>query len=208
MGIILQMWDNFYVISLQVLIRKTKHQKVISRFTTPNGLQVFKSKRGCKNRWGNGEMQSKSHSGIFRHIYTNSGIFRHIHTYPDIIRDIQAYSVIIHVYSEACVTLADSELWYIHNPDLFKTRGKLRTLVYSKLQHIQNQRHIHIPGLFIIFGYSEPEAYSEHCQIAAMECFEKQLTAIIIFASYDYFRNISFSCPLVHAINMIFRVPV
>ena len=37
-----------------------------------------------------------------------------------------------------------------------------------------------------------------------MEYFEKQLTAIIIFASYDYFRNISFSCPLVHAINMIF----
>ena len=37
-----------------------------------------------------------------------------------------------------------------------------------------------------------------------MERFEKQLTAIIVFASYNYFRNIRFSCPVVYEINMIF----
>ena len=37
-----------------------------------------------------------------------------------------------------------------------------------------------------------------------MELFDKQLTAIIIFASYNYFRNISFSWPLVHEIYLIF----
>ena len=37
-----------------------------------------------------------------------------------------------------------------------------------------------------------------------MERFEKQVTAIITFPSCNYFRNISFSCPLVHERNMIF----
>ena len=34
-----------------------------------------------------------------------------------------------------------------------------------------------------------------------MKSFEKQLTIIIIFASYYYFRNISLLCPLLHEIN-------
>ena len=69
---------------------------------------------------------------------------------------------------------------------------------------MENQRHIQNLGLFRTLGYSEPEAYSEPCQTSMIEHFEKQLTAIIILASYNYFRNISFSCPLVHEINMIF----
>ena len=36
-----------------------------------------------------------------------------------------------------------------------------------------------------------------------MERFEKQLTAIIIFPNFNYFRNITFSCPLVHELNMM-----
>ena len=79
------------------------------------------------------------------------------------------------------------------------------TLVYPKLWHIQNQRHIQNHGLFRTLGYSEPEAYSEPCKTSTMEGFEKQLTDIIIFVSYDYFRNISFSCPLVHETNMVFN---
>ena len=55
-------------------------------------------------------------------------------------------------------------------------------------------------------GYSEQEAYSEPCHTSTIERFEKQLTAIITFASYKHFRNISFSCPLVHEINLIFNV--
>ena len=37
-----------------------------------------------------------------------------------------------------------------------------------------------------------------------MELFQKQLTAIIIFASCNYFHNISLPCPLVHEINGMF----
>ena len=56
-------------------------------------------------------------------------------------------------------------------------------LLHPKLWHIQNQRHIQNPTL----GNSELEAYSEPCQASLMEGFEKQLTVIIIFASYKYF---------------------
>ena len=99
--------------------------------------------------------------------------------------------------------LAFSELWYIQNPGIFKAKVIFRTLLYPKLWYIQNQRHIQDPGLFRTLGYSVPEPYSEPCQTSTMEHFEKQLTAIITVASYNYFQNISFSCPLVHEKNMI-----
>ena len=156
MSIILQIWDNFYVISLQVFTKEKQNT---------------------------------------RRIYQDSRF---------IIKHIQAYSGIIQAYSEPCAILAYSELWYIQNPGIFKTRGIFRTLVYPKLWHIQNQRLLQNPGLFRTLGYSEPEAYSESCQTSMMECFEKQLTAIIILAGYNYFRNISFSSPPVHELNMIF----
>ena len=83
--------------------------------------------------------------------------------------------------------------WYIQNLGIFKTRSIFRTLVYQNFWHIQNQRHIENPGLFGTLEYSEPEAYSEHCQTSRMERFDKQLMAIIVFySSYNYFRNISF----------------
>ena len=138
------------------------------------------------------------------HIHTYSWIYRHTLTYSNIIRHIQAYSRFIQAYSEPCVTLTYSELWYIQNSQIFKTRGIFRTLVYPKLWLVQNQRHIQNPGLFRTLGYSELEACSEPCQTFTMERFEKQVTAIITFPSCNYFRNISFSCPLVHERNMIF----
>ena len=79
-----------------------------------------------------------------------------------------------------------------------------RTLVYPKLWHIQNWKPVQNPELFRTLEYPEPEAYSEPCQTSTMEGFEKQLAAIIIFATYNYFRYISFSSPLVLEINMIF----
>ena len=94
----------------------------------------------------------------------------------------QAYSGVIQAYSVPCVTLTYSELWYIQNPGIFETRGIFRTLVYPKLWHIQNLKHIQNPGQFRALRFSEPEAYSEPCQTSRMEHFEKQLTAIIIFA--------------------------
>ena len=118
---------------------------------------------------------------------------------------IQTYAGIIQAYTETSVTLAYSELWYIQIQGIFKTRGIFKTLVYSKLWHIQNHRHIDNPELFRTLGYSEPGAYSEPCQTFAMERFDKQLTNIIIFASYSYFRNINFSCLVVHEINNFFN---
>ena len=115
-----------------------------------------------------GKCKTKSHSGRFRHIQAYSGILRHIQTYPDIIRDIKPYSGIIQAYSEPCVTLAYSELWYIQNPDIFKTTCIFRILVHKKLWYIQNQRHIQNPELFRTLGYSQSEAYSEPCQTSTM----------------------------------------
>ena len=122
-------------------------------------------------------------------------MFTHIQTYRDIVRHIRAYSGIIHSYSEPCVTLAYSKLWYIQNPGIFKTKGKFRT--------IQNQRHIQNPSLFRTLGYSDLEAYSEPCQPSTTEHFEKQLTAIIISTSSNYFLNISCWSPQVYEWNMM-----
>ena len=113
----------------------------------------------------------------------NSGTLRYIQTYPDIIRHIQTYSRVIHGYSKHSVTLAYSELCYIQNPSILKTRAIFRTLAYPKPCYIQNQRHIQNPGLFRTLRYSESEINSETCQTSAMERFEKQPTAIIIFTS-------------------------
>ena len=54
-----------------------------------------------------------------------------------ILRHILAKLGIIQAYSELCVTLVYSELWYIQNPGIFKTKGIFRTLVYSKLWHFE-----------------------------------------------------------------------
>ena len=102
---------------------------------------------------------------------SHSGRFRHIHTYSDIFRDNQAYS-------EPCVTLANSEPWYIYNSGIQNQRhiqnpGIIRTLLYQELWHIQNkvfsepwyiqnqrhtqnQRHIQNCGIFRTLAYSQP----------------------------------------------------
>ena len=82
--------------------------------------------------------------------------------------------------------------WCIQNSGVFRTRDIFRILGY----------------FFRALGYSEPKAYSEPCQSSMMERFKKQLKSIIIFTSYNYFQNISFSCPPVHEINMIFLIQV
>ena len=74
------------------------------------------------------------------------------------------------------------------NPSIF------RTLVYSKLWHIQNI------GIFRALGYSEPEANSESCQTSMMEHYAKILAAIAVFGNYNYFCNISFSRSLLFKI--------
>ena len=162
-------------------------------------LQTFKQvttfSRDCKTNREMEKCKTKSHSGIFRHIHAYSDTFRHISKiYPNIIRHIQAYSGIIQANSKPCVTLAYSELWYIQNPAIFKTRGIFRTLVYPKLWHIQNLRHTQNPELLKTLEYSQysqPETYSKLRQTCTMEHLEKQLTAVIFFASYNYFRNVS-----------------
>ena len=96
---------------------------------------------------------------------SHSGRFRHIHTYSDIFRDNQAYS-------EPCVTLVNSEPWYIYNSGIQNQRhiqnpGIIKTLLYQELWHIQNkvfsepwyiqnQRHIQNCGIFRTLAYSQP----------------------------------------------------
>ena len=59
-------------------------------------------------------------------------------------RQIQAYPGIIQAYSERCVTLAYSQLWYIQNTGTFKT-----------------------------LSYSKSKTYSEPCQTSTMKRFAK-----------------------------------
>ena len=143
------------------VIRKSKNQilllqknsLIFFQTVTSSPLQTFKHVIKCSNRkeivkqmgrWGNVKQKP------FKQIQAYSHIFRHIQAYSDISRHNQAYSGIIQLYSEPCVTLAYSELWYIQNPGIFKTRGIFSNLIHPKLWHIQNQRHIQNSG------YSRP----------------------------------------------------
>ena len=176
---------------------------------TSSLLCTFKLVTTCSSRKGKYqnvdivEMRKCQTKARFRHIHKYSGIFRHIQTYPDIIRLIQVYLGIIQVYSEPCVALVFrfllySESWHMQNRRHIQNLCISKILVHSEKEACSESWAIQIPE------YSEPEAYSEPCQTSTMEHFEKQLMAIIIFASHNYFCNISFSCPLVHEINTIF----
>ena len=94
-------------------------------------------------------------------------------------------------------TLVCSESCHIQSQSTF------RALVYLKLWDIQNQKHIQTAGLFRTLEYSELERYPESYQTSTMRTsFENQVEAIIIFASYNHFRNISFSCLLFHKMEV------
>ena len=81
-------------------------------------------------------------------IQTNLGTFRHNQTYPGII---QAYLGIF----RTLVTLTYLKLWYIQDPDIFRTRSIFRTPAYSQPWYIQN------PAVFRTLAYSKSEAYVE-----------------------------------------------
>ena len=125
-----------------VASRKQPHGHSDYNLQSPADVQisnhVFKQKRDFKT---NGKA-----------IQADLGIFTHIPTYSGIIRHIRAYSGIIQAYSEPCVILVDSELWYIQNSGIFKTRDIFKTLVYPKFWHIQNQRYIQNRGLLRTTG--------------------------------------------------------
>ena len=89
-------------------------------------------------------------------ITTDLGTFRHNQTYPGII---QVYSA----HLESCVTLTYLKLWYIENPDIFRTRSIFRTPAYSKPRYIQ------YPVIFKTPAYSKSEAYSEPGHTSTMK---------------------------------------
>ena len=110
----------------------------------------------------------------FRQIQAHSGIIRHI---QEFLRHIQACS-------EPCVTLTyilKLLILVLIASCIFKTQ------VYPEPWHIQNQKHIQntdiftilvyselrYRGLFRTLAYSNPEAYSEHCEISAIKRFAK-----------------------------------
>ena len=129
---------------------------------------------------------------------TYSSVFRHIKTYLDIIRHIQAYPGIIQKYSEPCVTLSYPELWDIQNQRHIQKSGISKTLTHSEPETYLEFWVIQNSGIF------RTEGILESRQRSTMGHIEKQLTRIIIFASYNHFHSISFSCPLVLETNMIF----
>ena len=80
-------------------------------------------------------------------IQTDLPTFRHNQTYPGIIQ----------AYSDVCVTLTYLKLWYIQNPNIFRTRSIFTILVYPGPRYIQNTG---------IFKYLL-------CQISTMKHFAK-----------------------------------
>ena len=159
---LLQKKSNF------VYSRKQSHAPSDYNLQTPIDVQtsnhMFKWKRDCKTNVDMGKCKTKAIQadlGIFRHILANLGI--------------------IQAYSELCVTLVYSELWYIQNLGIFKTKSIFRTLVYSKLWHFDNQRYT--------------QNFVKHLRWSTLRKIQRV---------YNCFCNISFSCPLVHEKNMIF----
>ena len=51
-------------------------------------------------------------------------------------------------YSKTFVKLAYSELWYIQNPDISKTRNIYGTLAYSERRYNKNSGRFKTQGLF------------------------------------------------------------
>ena len=94
-------------------------------------------------KWGNVKQKP------LRHYHPLSGIFSQIQKYPDMMRYIWTYSGVIKAYSERCITLAYSELWYIQKfwiPGISKTLTHWEPEIYSESWVIQ------IPGIFSTGG--------------------------------------------------------
>ena len=96
-------------------------------------------------------------------IQADLGIFTHIPAYSDI-SGIFKYIQNSGKFRTRRVfrTMANSEPDAYSEPSYMQKPGLIRTLVCSKIWHIQNQRHIHDPDLFRtqIFRtivYSEPQ---------------------------------------------------
>ena len=93
-----------------------------------------------------------------------------IHTDLSTLRHNQAYPGIIPTYPGIFRTMCYSDiLWYIQNPNIFRTRNIFITLLYSECCHIQNPRHIQNPVKHLRWSNSR-----------------KQLMTIVIFTNYDY----------------------
>ena len=99
-------------------------------------------------------------------IQTNLGTFRHN----------QTYSGIIQACLEPCLTLKYLKLWYIQNPNIFRSRSIFRTPAYSWPCYIPNA------GIFKIWGIFGTPLYI--CDEALII-----FTDIIIFTNYNYFRK-------------------
>ena len=89
-------------------------------------------------------------------IQTNLGTFSHKLTCPGIIQ----------AYLEPCVILSYLKLWYMQNPDIFRTPS------YSHPCYIQNS------AIFRTLAYSKSEAYTEPCHTSTMK-----------LTNFNYFRK-------------------
>ena len=85
----------------------------------------------------------------------------------------------IQAYSKPCVTLIYLKLWYVCNPDIFRTKSIFRIPAYSQLWYIQNllySERWHIQNLRHI--QNSVYIYDEALII---------FTAIIVFTNYNSF---------------------
>ena len=62
-------------------------------------------------------------------------------TYLDIIMNIQELSRDVQAHSEASVTSANSEPWYIQNPGMFRNFYIPNPAIYRTLAYLEPERH-------------------------------------------------------------------
>ena len=165
------------------VVSSRKQPRVFSDYNlqSPVDVQIsnhmFKQKKHCKT---NGKMRKYKAKAI----QTYLGIFTNIHGCSDISRDNQTYSGIFKNYSDIFQTLCD--------PGIFRTMVYLKLMAYSGPLYTQISGTFRIRDIFRTGGILR--TLSSICDRARWETAN----------GHNYFCNISFSCHLVHEINMIF----
>ena len=112
--------------------------------------------------------------GIFTDTQTYSGIFRNYSGIFNTLCKLGIFRTLAYWEPEPY-----SELWYIQETSILRTRGIsrtkgiFRTAVYSNTWDIENQRHTQNLVIFRTLACWEPQIYSQPCQTSTMESFTK-----------------------------------
>ena len=105
--------------------------------------------------------------------------------------------------------LVYSQPWYIQILDITgtleysETPGIFRNLAFSELRYIKDHGIFRTRGIFRTLAYSEHEEYSELFQTSTVEHFSKIVNGYNYFRNYNYLCNISFSRSAFYKINIM-----